>query len=235
MRMTGAQHSQRMQGAQAEEWLPSVLHDAYCRWHESLHSGDNSSLHVTAGGGVSRPSVMRPSGALRQTSLAGLHAAPRGLLASALVTGPEAATPVGIWPARLLQLKLAARNMGRCSPQSWPPICVLSTSVPQTGKAESHRLRPSGSVHECGGKCVVQWACKCQKSWCVGRCRWSAKQSRVDNGVTSAAEWATMAALLAQMLGAHLTTLQGAAHDAAAAACNRLWAVAGATAGTNDR
>ena len=49
------------------------------------------------------------------------------------------------------------------------------------------------------------------------------------------AEWRTLAALLAQMLGAYLTTLEGAARDAAFAACKRLWAIAGSTAIASDR
>ncbi len=66
-------------------------------------------------------------------------------------------------------------------------------------------------------------------------CRLQAKQSvQGATDVVGAAEWRTLAALLAQMLGAYLTTLQGAAHHAVSAACNHLWAIAGSTALADD-
>ena len=103
-----------VQAAEADEWLPSVLHDTYYRWHESLCTGLLSSAPGATSGGDHRPSSVPLRTASRQAGLAALQTAPRGLLAAALVTGPEAATPVGVWPARLLQLKLAARHLGRC-------------------------------------------------------------------------------------------------------------------------
>ncbi len=67
-------------------------------------------------------------------------------------------------------------------------------------------------------------------------CRLQAKQSvQGAADVAGAAEWRTLAALLAQMLGAYLGTLQGTARDAGVTACNHLWAVAGNTADANAR
>ena len=105
-----------MQALDVEKWLPSVLHEAYFCWHSSLHTGVLTmplpALAGTSSKGRSAETqqLTRP----RQSGLSNLHSAPRGLLASTLVMGPEAATPVGVWPARLLQLKLATRHLGRC-------------------------------------------------------------------------------------------------------------------------
>ena len=53
--------------------------------------------------------------------------------------------------------------------------------------------------------------------------------------MAGAAEWRILAALLAQTLGAYLATLRGAALDAASAACNHFWAIAGSPAVVNAR
>ena len=126
-----------MQAVELENWLPSVLHEAYFRWHSSLHTSvlamSTSSLanSASATGSAATQHLARS----RQSGLAHLHSAPRGLLAAGLVTGPEATTPVGIWPARLLQLKLAARHMGRCGLQEFAELFSgdLQGSISKSG------------------------------------------------------------------------------------------------------
>ncbi len=76
----------------------------------------------------------------------------------------------------------------------------------------------------------------CQPSQCARRCcRLAAKQSLEDVGARAAAEWRTLAALLAQMLAAHFSSLQGAARNAAAVACDCMWTIAASADLTNGR
>jgi hypothetical protein len=109
-------HLATMQANELETWLPSVLHEAYFRWHSNLHTNVLAMPTPSLAGSCSDTRSAEPQqlGRSGQLGLARLHAAARCLLAAGLVTGPEATTPVGIWPARLLQLKMAARHMGRC-------------------------------------------------------------------------------------------------------------------------
>lgn len=104
-----------VQAEDAQEHLTGVLHELYYRWHSSLWNGTLARTPALLGAAPSSAASPTAQQQLwqRQAGLARLQATPRGLLAASLTVGPSAATPVAMWPARLLQLKLAARHLGR--------------------------------------------------------------------------------------------------------------------------
>lgn len=100
-----------------QEHLTGVLHELYYRWHSSLWSGTLGRSPALLGltpSGLTLPTAQQQLWQ-RHAGNARLQATTRGLLAASLVVGSAAATPVAMWPARLLQLKLAARHLGRYS------------------------------------------------------------------------------------------------------------------------
>lgn len=104
-----------VQAEESREHLTGVLHELYYRWHSSLWSGTlgrSPALLGSTPSGLALPTAQQQLWQ-RHAGSARLQATTRGLLAASLVVGPASATPVAMWPARLLQLKLAVRHLGR--------------------------------------------------------------------------------------------------------------------------
>lgn len=107
------------QGLQSlAEQLPEALHELWFRWH-AVVPGDTSGAApgaVTASAAADS-ALEQPGTAARSCLLAGLTGA----------GGDAIAVDVSAWPARVLQLRLAARHAAR-----WAPNLIADALLPHS-------------------------------------------------------------------------------------------------------